>query len=73
MNGARLFRTFLATSNVVDMSISNNNRYLAIAEANLSGIIIQSNIRIISIETAQESGENAIVHTHMAEARRLNN
>jgi len=65
--GARLFRTFLATSNVVDMAISNNNRYLAIAEANLSGIIIQSNIRIISIENAQESSTNAIIHTHMAD------
>jgi hypothetical protein len=49
------------------MEISNDNKYLAIAEANLAGIAVQSNIRIISIETAQTNPTEAIVYTHTAE------
>ncbi|MCL2354339.1 MAG: DUF5711 family protein [Oscillospiraceae bacterium] len=67
-NGNALFRTFLVTSNVIDMAISNDNRYLAIAEANLSGIIIQSNIRVISIENARTNQSEPTVFAHMAEA-----
>ena len=70
-SGTLLFRTFLATSNIIDMSISNDNRYLAIAEANLSGIIIQSNIRIISIENAQTNPSEATVFTHTSEPGNL--
>lgn len=56
-NGTELFTKFLSTTYVMDMSISPDNKYLAIAEANISGILIQSNIKIISIEKIK-NGEN---------------
>lgn len=49
-NGNSLFNTFLATKYTVDVAISEDNKYLAIAEVNFSGTLIQSNIEIISIE-----------------------
>ena len=40
-SGKEVFRTNLVTSRVVDVSISQDGKYLAIAELDLSGIIIQ--------------------------------
>ncbi|MCL2384083.1 MAG: DUF5711 family protein [Oscillospiraceae bacterium] len=65
-SGTELFRKFIATSTLVDMDISNDNRYLAIAELDLSGIIMQSSIRIISIESARADGIGAEVFAHTA-------
>ena len=56
--GEEQFKNFLSSTYVIDMSISPNNKYLAIAEANFSGIIIQSNIKIVSTEKAE------IVYNH---------
>jgi len=64
--GTKLFRSYLSTSNVIDIDISSDNKYLAIAEANFSGVVIESNIKIISIEEAKNNGTNSIVHTHKA-------
>ena len=55
--GTLLFKNFLASTRAVDVSISNDNKHLAIAEVNTSGTIIQSNIRIISIEKASSDDE----------------
>ena len=65
-NGTELFKTFLATSNVIDIDISEDNKYLAIAEINLSGIVIQSSIKIISMENAKKTPTNSIIYTHLA-------
>ena len=51
--GEEQFKNFLSSTYVMDMSISPDNKYLAIAETNFSGIIIQSNIKIISMEKAE--------------------
>lgn len=51
--GEEKFKNFLSSTYVIDMSISPDNKYLAIAETNFSGIIIQSNIKIISMEKAE--------------------
>lgn len=51
--GEEQFKNFLSSTYVIDMSISPDNKYLAIAETNFSGIIIQSNIKIISMEKAE--------------------
>lgn len=66
-NGKELFKTYLSTTNVIDTDISNDNKYLAIAEANFSGIVVQSSIKIISIEDAQKSSSEPIKYTHIAE------
>ena len=51
--GDELFKTFLKSTRVVSTSISEDNKYLAIAEIDTSGTIIQSNIKIISIENGK--------------------
>ena len=50
-NGNKLMTYYLATSYAIDSSISEDNKYLAIAEANFSGTLIQSNIEIILMES----------------------
>lgn len=66
--GNELFKKYLSTTNVIDTSISNDNKYLAMAEANFSGILIQSTVEIISVEEAQINSSESIKYTHIAEA-----
>ena len=60
-NGNELFRAFYATTRVEDMCISNDSKYLAVAELDTSGTMIKSNIQIISIETAKTDSNNSII------------
>lgn len=69
--GKELFKTYLASTNVVTTDISNNNKYLAIAEIDSSSAIIQSNIKIISIEKAKTDPTNSIIYTYKAENNNL--
>ena len=69
--GNELFRTFLSSTMAIDVSISNDNKYLAIAEVDTSGTIIQSNIRIMSIEKAKTDPENAIEKNYKSEQNKL--
>ena len=55
--GKEIFRTNLVSSRVIDISISQDSKYLAIAEVDISGIIIKSNIMIVSFEIAQTNSE----------------
>lgn len=48
--GNQLFAKHLATAYAIDVAISEDNKYLAIAECNLSGTMIQSNIEIINMD-----------------------
>lgn len=59
-SGNDLFKYYLAETNVIDTDISNDNKYLAFAELNFSGILVQSNIKVISIE------DKKIKYTHIA-------
>lgn len=70
-NGKSLFKTYIATNKVVDISISKNNQYLAIAEIDMSGVLIQSSIKIIDMEKARTDPTNAIINTHLAEVGKL--
>lgn len=69
--GNELFKRFLSTTMAVDVSISNDNKHLAIAEVNPSGTVIQSNIRIISIEKAKTDPANSEEKNYASEANRL--
>jgi len=69
--GKNLLKTYVATNNVVDISISRNNQYLAIAEIDLSGVLIQSSIRIIDIVKAKTDANNSIVNTYFAQVGKL--
>ena len=69
--GNDLFKIYLSSTNVIATDISNDNKYLAIAEANFSGIIIQSNIKIISINDAKRNSDNSIKYTYLSKANDL--
>lgn len=60
--GKELFSTYLATTYSVDIDLSDDNKYLAIAEANSSGTTIKSGIKIVSIEKAQTVADEAFVY-----------
>ena len=70
-NGKELFKKFLSTTNVIDTDISNDNKYLAIAEADFSGIAVQSTIEIISIEDAKTNSSEPIKYIHRAKMNDL--
>lgn len=60
--GKELCKTYLSTTYTADLAISSDNKYLAIAETNLSGIQIKSGIRIISIENAKAGLEDSTTY-----------
>lgn len=71
-SGEEMFTTFLASTRAIDVSISNDNKYLAIAEIDTSGTAIQSSIRIMSIEKAKNGEtENSLEKTYTSEAGKL--
>ena len=70
-DGNELFKDYLSSTNVIDTDISNDNKYLAIAEANFSGIVIQSSIKIISIDEAKQNSSDSIKYTYLAKANDL--
>ncbi len=57
-DGTPLFKSFLSTTRVADVSISNDNKYMAIAEVDTSGTLVQSNLKIISIEKASKKSSS---------------
>lgn len=69
-NGTPIFKTYLS-SRVVDVSISNDNKYLAIAEVDTSGTIIQSNIKTISIDKAEKEKTDSVENAYQSEAGKL--
>lgn len=70
-SGKELFKTYLSSTIAIDTSISNDNKYLGIAEINTSGTLIQSNIKIVSVEKAQNDPTNSVIYTYNAESNRL--
>jgi len=69
--GKSLLKTYVATNKVVDISISKNNQYLAIAEVDMSGVLIQSSIRIIDMIKAKTNPNDSIINTYTAPLEKL--
>ena len=69
--GKELFNTYLSLTRAVDVSISNDNKHLAIAEIDTSGTIIQSNIKVISIDKASTDPTNSLEHTYQSESNKM--
>ena len=65
--GKELFKTFLSSTRTADVSISNDNKHLAIAEVDTSGTMIQSNIKIFSIDKAGSDPTNSLENTYQSE------
>lgn len=59
-NGNSLFKIYRSSTRIVDVGISNDNKYLAIAEVDTAGTIIQSSVKTISIEKAQGDSKNSM-------------
>lgn len=62
--GKQLFRSFLSSTRVADVSISNDENYLAYAEIDASGTIIKSTIKVISIKNAQNKSDDAVINKY---------
>ena len=69
--GKKMFTTFLASTRAVDVSISNDNKYLAIAEVDTAGTMIQSSIRILSIDKAEDDPSNSLEKTYTSQSGKL--
>lgn len=68
--GELLFSNYLSTY-VMEADISENNKYLAIAQIDNSGISPTTKIEIISIDAAIKNAENVIVNTYQAETNEM--
>lgn len=64
--GSELFTTYFSQSYIVDSAISSDNKFLALAETNFSGIAIQSNIKIISIDKALSNSTETVQYNYSA-------
>lgn len=70
--GKEMFTTFMGSTRAVDVSISSDNKYLAIAEVDTSGTLIQSSVRIMSIDKAEKGQtEDSLGETYTSEAGKL--
>ena len=69
--GNELFKTYLSNNVAIDTEISNDNKYLSIAEIDYSGSIIKSMVKNISIEKAKNDPTNSIIYTYIAEQNNL--
>jgi hypothetical protein len=70
-HGEELFNIYVSFNRVGDIAISSDNKYLAIAEIDTSGTMIESNIKIVSIDKAKTDPDNYIVHTYTGEKNEL--
>ena len=69
--GKELFKTYLASTRTADVSISNDNKHLAIAEVDTSGSIIQSNVKVISVENASLDPTNSLENAYQGKSGKL--
>ena len=72
-SGNELLKTYLANTTAIDVDISTDGKYLSFAEVNISGALVQSNVKIISIEKAKnkQTYENEYEYTYNADAGKL--
>lgn len=69
--GTELFTNFLSKTYVVDSAISSDNKYLALAIVDSSGITISSSIKLISIDDAISGSSNSVQYAYTAPADSL--
>lgn len=70
-NGKKLFTSYFSSTRIIDASISNDNKFIAVGELDSSGVTIKSNIKIISVENAQNDPDNTIIYTYNADSEKL--
>ena len=62
--GKELFKTYLSSNIAIDATISNDNKYLSLAEIDYSGSIIKSMVKNISIEKAKTDPTNSVIYNY---------
>lgn len=62
--GNELFKTYLSSNLALSTDISNDNKYLSIAEIDYSGSVIKSVVKNISISKAKTDPSNSVVYTY---------
>lgn len=69
--GKLMFKKYLSSTRTADVSISNDNKYLAIAEVDTSGTMIQSNIKVISVEKVSSNQTDSLEKNYASESNKL--
>lgn len=70
-DGTEVFKTFLSNAVAIDSDISRDNKFLGFCEMDLSGTLIQSKVKIISIDKAKQDPSNSIIFTYEIPANSL--
>lgn len=70
-DGTEVFKTFLSNAVAIDSDISRDNKFLSFCEMDLSGTLIQSKVKIISIDKAKQDPANSIIYTYEIPANSL--
>ena len=70
-DGKDLTTVHLASTHAIDTVVSNDNSELAIAEINYSGSLLQSSIKIVSIEKVSTDPDNAVIYTYKADKKTI--
>ena len=63
-NGKQLLKNYLSTSRVTDVSISNDNKYIAYCELDTSGTMLKSKVEILSTEKTNNDLEQAKIYSY---------
>ena len=69
--GKDLTTAYLSSTYAISSAVSDDNEELAIAEVNYSGGLIQSSIKVISVDKAQKDPENAVIYTYKADKKNI--
>jgi len=64
VKGNELFKTYISSNLAIETDISNDNKYLSIAEIDYSGSVIKSMVKNISIEKAKTDPTNSVIYTY---------
>ena len=70
-NGKQLLRNFISSTRVIDVTISNDNKYVAFGEMDTSGTLIKSNVKIISVDKATTNSSESIVYSKESETSKM--
>ena len=70
-DGKDLTTAYLSSTYAISTAVSNDNSELAIAEINYTGGLIQSSVKIISIDKAQTEPEGAVIYTYKADKKNI--
>lgn len=62
--GKELFKTYLSSTIVTNLTISKDNKFLSFAEIDTSGALINCKVKTVSIAEAKTSPTNSIINTY---------